>query len=78
MDYVEKCLKNYLNDSFTMEEVLFLFSYFIAKGIAWNFTNEIRQTAEDFIQERWIDEYGNILIDSKEADSLIYYLDEKL
>jgi len=71
MDYVEQCLKNYLNDQFTMEEAMYLFSYFIAKGIAWNFTNEVRQTAENFILNGWIDEYGNILIDSNEAESLV-------
>jgi len=71
MDYVEKCLKNYLNDHFSMEEAMYLFSYFIAKGIAWNFTNEVRQTAENFISSGWIDEYGNILIDSNDAESLV-------
>jgi len=76
MDYVEDCLKNYLNDDFTMEEVLYLFSYLIANGIAWNFTNEIKLTAEDFISEGWIDKYGNILVDSNDADSLIYYMNK--
>jgi len=54
-----------------MEEAMYLFSYFIAKGIAWTFTNEVKQTAENFILNGWIDEYGNILIDSDEAESLV-------
>ena len=71
MDYVERCLKDYLNDHFTMEQAMYLFSYLIAKGIAWNLTNNVRQTAEEFITCGWIDEYGHILIDSDEAESLV-------
>jgi len=77
MTYIEKCIRNYLNDNFTMAEALYMFSHFIAYGMAWTLTNEIKQTAEDFISEGWIDPTGKILIKPDEADSLIYYKDKK-
>lgn len=66
-EYLQKCLRNYMNDSFEIGEVLFLFSYLIKNGIANNFTKQIRETAQHFINVDWINSDGKILIDIEEA-----------
>ena len=59
---LRKCLKNYLNDKASSEQYVYLFSYLIAKGIAWNLTEEIKLFAEGFIAIGLIDKYGKILV----------------
>jgi len=66
-EYLQKCLRDYLNDRFEVEQVLFLFSYLIKNGIAKNFTKQIRETAQHFINIDWIDSDGKIKIGLEEA-----------
>ncbi len=66
-EYLQKCLRDYLNDRFEVEQVLFLFSYLIKHGIAKNFTKQIRETAQHFINIDWIDSDGKIKIGLEEA-----------
>lgn len=66
-EYLQKCLRDYMNDQFEVEQVLFLFSYLIKNGIAKNFTQQIRETAQHFINIDWIDSNGKILIGLEEA-----------
>lgn len=66
-EYLQKCLRDYMNDQFEVEQVLFLFSYLIKNGIAKNFTKQIRETAQHFINIDWIDSNGKILIGLEEA-----------
>lgn len=66
-EYLQKCLRDYMNDQFEVEQVLFLFSYLIKNGIAKNFTKQIRETAQLFINLDWIDSNGKILIGIEEA-----------
>ena len=67
-EYLQKCLRDYLNDRFEVEQVLFLFSYLIKNGIAKNFTKQIRETAQHFINIDWINSDGKILIGLEEAN----------
>ena len=71
MAYIEKCLKNYFKNKFTVEQSLYLFSFLINRGIAWSLTDEVAQTANNFIGNRWIDENGMILITSDEANEFV-------
>ncbi len=71
MAYIEKCLKNYFKNKFTVEQSLYLFSFLINRGIAWSLTDEVAQTANNFIGNRWIDENGMILITSDEANEYV-------
>jgi len=69
-EYLAKCLRDYMNDDFEIEQVLYLFSYMINHDIAKTFTTRIRDTAQHFINVDWIDQYGKILINSDEARRL--------
>jgi len=71
MAYIEKCLKNYFKNKFTVEQSLYLFSFLINRGIAWNLTDEVAQTANNFIENRWIAENGMILITSDKANEFV-------
>jgi len=71
MAYIEKCLKNYFKNKFTVEQSLYLFSFLINRGIAWRLTDEVAQTANNFIENRWINENGMILITSDEANEFV-------
>ena len=71
MAYIEKCLKNYFKNKFTVEQSLYLFSFLINRGIAWSLTDEVAQTANNFIENRWIAENGMILITSDEANEFV-------
>ena len=71
MAYIEKCLKNYFKNKFTVEQSLYLFSFLINRGIAWSLTDEVAQTANNFIENRWINENGMILITSDEANEFV-------
>ena len=71
MAYIEKCLKNYFKNKFTVEQSLYLFSFLINRGIAWSLTDEVAQTANNFIENRWINENGMILIKSDEANEFV-------
>ena len=71
MAYIEKCLKNYFKNKFTVEQSLYLFSFLINRGIAWSLTDEVAQTANNFIENRWINENGMILIRSDEANEFV-------
>ena len=66
-EYLQKCLRDYLNDDFVIEQSLYLFSYLIKYGIAKNFTKQIRDTAQHFINVDWIGSNGKILIGLEEA-----------
>jgi len=70
-EYLEKCFRDYMNDSFVIEESLFLFSYLIKKDLAWSFTKDISDDADSFIQTGWIDRNGKILISAKEANDFV-------
>ena len=70
-EYLEKCFRDYMNDSFVIEESLFLFSYLIKKNLAWSFTKDISDDADDFIQTGWIDRDGKILISANEANEFV-------
>jgi len=70
-EYIEKCLKNYFDDKFTVQECLFLFSHLISLGIKDKFGNQIKQTAASLIDGRWIDEQGKILITEDEAEKMV-------
>ena len=71
MAYIEKCLKNYFKNKFTVEQSLYLFSFLINRRIAWSLTDEVAHTANNFIENRWIDENGMILIKSDEANEFV-------
>jgi len=71
MAYIEKCLKNYFKNKFTVEQSLYLFSFLINRGIAWSLTDVVAQTANNFIENRWINENGMILITSDEANEFV-------
>ena len=68
MSYVAKCWKDFQNDDFTTEQLLYLFSYLISTGKAWTLDKEVRYFARNMIEMNWIDGYGKILVDPKEAD----------
>jgi len=69
--HIEVCLKNFLNGKFTFQECLFLFSHLIFHGIKDKFSDNIKQTADNFINSGWIDEQGKILITEDEAEKII-------
>jgi len=66
-EYLQKCLRDYMNDRFEVEQALFLFSFLIKNGIAKNFTRKIRDTAQHLINIDWIDSSGKIMIGLDEA-----------
>ena len=66
-EYLQKCLRDYLNDDFVVEQSLCLFSYLIKNGIAKNFTKQIRNTAQHLIDVDWIGSDGKIRIGLEEA-----------
>jgi len=70
-EYLEKCFRDYMNDSFVIEQSLFLFSYLIKKDIAWSLTDSISKDADEFIATGWIDRNGKILISAKEANEFV-------
>lgn len=70
-EYLEKCFRDYMNDSFVIEQSLFLFSYLIKKDIAWSLTESISKDADEFIATGWIDRNGKILISAKEANDFV-------
>jgi len=70
-EYLDECLKNFLNDKFSIEQCLFLFSILISRGISGKFSEHIKQTADNFIENGWIDEQGHILISEDEANRFV-------
>ena len=66
-EYLQKCLRDYMNDRFEVEQALFLFSFLIKNGIAKNFTRKMRDTAQHLINIDWIDSSGKIMIGLDEA-----------
>lgn len=66
-EYLQKCLRDYLNDDFVVEQSLFLFSYLIKNGIANTLTKRIRDTAQHLINVDWISADGKVLIGIEEA-----------
>jgi hypothetical protein len=66
-EYLQKCLRDYTNDKFEIEQVLFLFSYLIKHDLARKLTNQIRTTAQRFINLDWINADGVIKIELDEA-----------
>ena len=69
-EYLQKCLRDYINDDFVVEQALFLFSYMIKNGISHTFTKRFRNTAQHLINVGWIDENGKVLIGVEEAREL--------
>jgi len=70
-EYMQECLKNYFNDQFEIEQCLYLFSILISRGISGKFTENVKQTADNFIENGWIDEQGHILISVDEANRFV-------
>lgn len=69
-EYLQKCLRDYINDDFVVEQALFLFSYMIKNSISHTFTKRFRNTAQHLIDVGWIDENGKVLIGIEEARNL--------
>lgn len=66
-EYLQKCLRDYTNDKFEIEQVLFLFSYLLKHDIARKLTKQIRTMAERFVNLDWITADGIIKIGLEEA-----------
>ena len=67
VEYLQKCLQNYLNDEFEVEEALYLFSYLLKNQIADKLTTQFKETSQHLINIDWISQDGKILVGLDEA-----------
>ena len=67
VEYLQKCLQNYLNDEFEVEEALYLFSYLLKSQIADKLTTQFKETSQHLINIDWISQDGKILVGLDEA-----------
>jgi len=67
-EYLQKCLRDYLNDHFEVEQALFLFSYLVKNQIADKLTTQFKLTSQHLVETlNWISPNGKILVDLEEA-----------
>ncbi len=67
VEYLQKCLQNYLNDEFEVEEALYLFSYLLKNKIADKLTTQFTETSQHLVDIDWISQDGKILVELDEA-----------
>ena len=77
-EYLQKCLRDYLNDEFEIEEALFLFSYLLKNKIADKLTNQFRETAQHLVEIDWISPDGKILVEIDEAQNEALLVQEEM
>ena len=77
-EYLQKCLQDYLNDKFEIEEALFLFSYLLKNKIADKLTNQFRETAQHLVDIDWISPDGKILVEIDEAQNEALLVQEEM
>ena len=77
-EYLQKCLRDYLNDQFEIEEALFMFSYLLKNQIADKLTNQFRETAQHLVEIDWISPDGKILVEIDEAQNEALLVQEEM
>lgn len=77
-EYLHKCLLNYINDQFEIEEALFLFSYLVKNQVADKLSTQFKETAQHLVEINWLSPEGRILIDLGEAQEEARQVQEKM
>jgi len=63
LDYLTKCWIDFQNDECGLDQALYLFSYLISRGKAFNISQDVSEMARNLINNDWIDEEGRVLVD---------------
>jgi len=77
-EYLHKCLQNYINDKFEIEEALFLFSYLVKNQVADKLSTQFKETAQHLVNINWLSTEGKILIDLDEAQEEARQVQEQM
>ena len=78
IEYLQKCLRNYVNDEFEVEEALFLFSYLLKNKIADKLTTQFKETSQHLVDIDWISHDGKILVEIDEAQNEALLVQEEM